>query len=132
MLTNISLLKGATGHTIVGGVATAHQDDGLDVKSGIHIVDTSEPNFLLRPHGTYKNKPATLQNTGKFSKGVRSFNYTIPLLEADGTVSYPVFRGSMDLPPTMTVAQISQLRLMASQMILDAEADNYFNYGTIN
>jgi hypothetical protein len=130
-LNNISLLKGATGHTITGGVATTYQDDGLEVKSGIHLVDVSEPNFLLRPHGTFKNKPATLQSTGKFSKGVRGVNFTIPFLEADGTVSYPVFRGTFDLPPTMSVAQITEMRRMAAQQILDAEADNFYNFGTI-
>lgn len=130
MLSNVSLQKGATGHTIVGGVATAHQDDGLDVKSGVHVVDITESNFLLRPHGTFKNKPASLQGNGKFSKGIRSFNYTIPYLEPDGTVSYPVFRGSFDFPPTMTVAQILQMRLMSAQMILAAGTDNFHNFGT--
>lgn len=130
-INNISLLKAATGITVTGGSATTYQNDGLDVKNGIHVVDTSETNFLIRPHATFKNKAAAAQPGGKFSKGVRSFNFTIPFAEADGTISYPVFRGTMDLPPTMSVAQILQLRLMATQIIMDSELDNYFVYGTI-
>lgn len=130
-INGMQLLKNATGITVTGGTATTYQDDGLDVKNGLHVVDTTETNFLLRPHGTFKNKAASQLATGKFTKGVRSFNFTIPYAEVDGTISYPVFRATMDLPPTMSVAQILQLRLMAAQTIMDAELDNYYLYGTV-
>jgi hypothetical protein len=130
-ISGITLMKGATGISVTGGTGTVHSADGLEVKSGIHVVDTTEANFILRPHGTFKNKPAARQQDGTWSKGIRNFNYTIPFLETDGSVSYPVFKGELNLPINMSVAMILQLRLMAAQSIMDSELDNYYNLGTI-
>lgn len=129
-ISDLNLQKGATGITITGGTATAYQNDGLDVKNGIHVVDTTEANFLLRQHATFKNKAATLQSSGSYSKGIRNFNYTIPYAETDGSISYAVFRGQMDLPATVATAVVLQLRLMATQQIMDAQLDNFHVYGT--
>lgn len=130
---SFATVKAPTSFTVVGGTAVTLTEDGFDVKQGVHVIDTTEPNFLLRPHGTFKNRPSTLNGTtGKHSKGVRGINCTVPFLEPDGvTVSYGTFRGTTDIPPTMPLASIKQLRSMAAQMIFAPVLDEYYNYGTI-
>lgn len=131
-ITTLSIQKDATSLTVDGGTAAVHQIDGLDVKNGNHVVDTSEPNFVLRPHGTFKNRPASLQQNGKFSKGVRGVNYTIPYTEADGSISYLVYRGTFDIPPTAPTALITELRNRTAQTVIDSDLDSFYNYGTVN
>lgn len=131
-INGISILKNATGITVTGGSAAVFQTDGLDVKNGLHVVDTTEANFLLRNHMTFKNKAPVPVAAGKFSKGYRNFNVTTPIADVDGSILYPVFKGAIELPPIMTVAQILQLRLLACQAIMDAELDNYYVYGTVS
>lgn len=130
-INGISLLKGATGITVAAGTETVFSDDGLDVKNGIHVVDTTEANFIIRKHMTFKNKGAQLLPDGTYSKGKRDFNVTTPIVLASGKTSFPVFRGTMELHPEMTAAQILELRMLACQSIMDAELDSYYSIGSV-
>lgn len=130
-INGITFKKGATGITVSDGTDTVWTDDGLDVKNGIHIVDSSSTDFITRPHGTFKNRPAQLQPDGTWSKGKRDFNITMPIVLASGATSFPVFRGAMEFHPEMTAAQILELRMLACQAIMDAELDAYFTYGSV-
>lgn len=130
-LNGISLQKGSTGITVVGGTATVFETDGAETKAGIHVVDTTEPNFLLRQHATFKNKPHAVQPNGSFSKGYRNSIVSIPHTLSDGTTAYMVGRITIELHPQCTLAQINELRRMTVQAIIDAETDNYYYYGSI-
>lgn len=130
-INGITLLKGATGITVTAGIGTVFSDDGLDVKNGIHVVDTTEANFIIRKHLTFKNKGAQLLPDGTYSKGKRDFNVTAPFVLASGKTSFPVFRGTMELHPEMTAAQILELRILSCQAIMDAELDSYYSIGSV-
>lgn len=130
-INGITLMKGATGITVTAGTSAVYTDDGLEVKNGIHVVDSTATNFITRPHATFKNKPAALQPDGSWSKGRRDFNITTPIVLASGATSFPVFRGTMELHPEMTAAQILELKMLACQIIMDAELAEYFSYGSI-
>lgn len=131
MLNGITLLKGATSNTITGGTATVFSSDGLEVKNGIHVIDESVTDLTVVPHMTFRNKPHALQSDSSFSKGKRNFNFTFPYTLADGSISYQVFRGEMELHPEIPASVVLEMRLMSCQMIMDAEADNYFNSGSV-
>lgn len=131
MINGITFMKGANGITVTAGEAAVFTDDGLEVKNGIHVVDSTNSNFITRAHGTFKNKPAQLQSDGSFSKGKRDFNITTPILLASGAVSFPVFRGNMELHPEMTAAQILELKMLACQAIMSSELNDYFTFGSV-
>jgi hypothetical protein len=130
-INGISLQKASTGITVVGGTATVFDDDGLEVKNGIHVVDTTETDYISRIHATFKNRSPSLQADGTFTKGRRDINLTIPLTLASGAISYPVYRGSFEIHPEMTTAQIAEIRRLAVQTIADTELDNYYNIGSV-
>lgn len=130
-INGVSLLKAATGIVVNGGTATVFTDDGLEVKNGIHVIDAANPSFQTRIHGTFKNKSPQIQPDGTYSKGSRDLNFTTPILLASGRISFQVFRGSFEIHPEMTVAQILEMRLMACQCIMDAEFDAYYNAGSV-
>lgn len=131
MINGISLMKGATGITVTAGTAAVFTDDGLDVKNGIHVVDSTATNFVTRAHATFKNKPAALQPDGTWSKGKRDFNITTPIVLASGKTSFPVFRGNMELHPEMSPAQILELKMLACQAIMDSELNEFYSYGSV-
>lgn len=131
MINGLSLLKGATSISIVGGTAAVHSIDGLNVSNGVHVVDTTVADLTLIPHATFKSKPHALQANGSFSKGKRDINYTLPTTLANGDRSYQVFRGAFELHPELTTAQILEMRLMACQLIMDGELDSFYRYGTL-
>lgn len=129
-LNGITLLKGTTGMTPVGGTATVYNTDSADVKNGIHVVDNTEANFLLRPHLTFKNKPHSPQADGSYSKGVRNTIYTQPKILASTKITYNVGRVTLEIHPESTAAEIAELRRMTAQSILDSEADDFVIYGS--
>jgi hypothetical protein len=123
-------MNDATGISVTGGTGTVYEDDGLEVRNGIHVVDTTEADFLDRKHITLRNRPYSLQSDGSYSKGVRSIVVTMPHELADGTRSFGVVRLSFELHPELTAAQINELRRLAAQVANDAETDNFFLYGS--
>lgn len=131
MINGITLLKGATGITVTAGTSAVYTDDGLEVKNGIHVVDSTASSFITRPHATFKNRGAQLLPDGTYSKGRRDFNITTPIVLASGAVSFPVFRGTMELHPEMSAAQILELKMLACQCIMDSELVDYFSYGSV-
>lgn len=130
-LNGISIQKSATSMTVVGGTAAVHESDGLEVKNGIHVVDTSVTSKVERPHATFKSKPFALQSDGSYSKGKLSVNYTKPKTLASGATSYQVVRVEFEIHPELTNAEILDLRLIGAQLITDAETDGFFNNGSI-
>lgn len=128
-LNGMTLMKGSTGVTIVGGTSTAYDTDAIDVKNGIHVVDNTEANFLLRQHLTYKNKPHAQRPDGTYSRGVRNVVLTIPILLASGKVDYNICRIQLEIVPESTAAQIGELRRQGVQSIIDPDTDNFVLYG---
>lgn len=131
MINGITLLKGATGMTVTAGSGAVYVDDGLTVTNGIHVVDSSSTNFVTRPHATFKNRSHQLLPDGTYSKRKLDFNVTTPIVLASGAVSFPVFRGNMELHPEMSAAQILELKMLAAQLIIDAELADFYNYGSV-
>lgn len=124
-------MAGATGITVTAGTAAAFVDDGLDVKNGLHVVDATSTDFITRKHATFKNRPATPQADGSYSKGKRDINLTTPIVHpTNGKTLFPVFRGTFEIPPEMTAAQRLELRLLACQLIMDSETDDFYDFGS--
>lgn len=129
-INGLTLKKAATGVTIVGGTDAVYTTDGLNVSNGIHVIDTTVTDLTLVPHATFKNKPHALQKDGTFSKAKKDINFTLPITLASGTKSYQVFRGTFELHPELTAAQVLEMRLTACQMIMNSGLDSFFKYGS--
>lgn len=130
-INGLSIAKDSTGITVTAGTATVFTDDGLDVKNGIHIVDSSVTSYTERPHATFKNKVPTLLANGQYGKGKRDINLTLPKTTAAGDIVFPVFRGTFEIHPEQTVAEITEFRRLVAQLIIDGELDDFYVYGSI-
>jgi len=130
-LNGISLMSDSTGISVIGGATTAFDSDGSSVSNGVHLVDNSEANFLLRPHLTFKNRAYAKQSDDSFSKGLRSVVTTLPITLADGSISYQVSRQVFEIHPEATQAQINELRRLTAQTIIDDETDDFYFFGSV-
>jgi hypothetical protein len=131
-INGMSLSKGATSVTIVGGTATSYVSDGITVSGGIHVVDSTVQDLTLIPHLTFKSKPHRLLPDGKYSKAKREGNFTLPTTLASGDKVYNVARWTFELHPELTAAQILEMRIMTCQAIMDAELDSFYKLGATN
>jgi hypothetical protein len=124
-------MKDATSISVTGGTGAAFQDDGQTVTNGIHVVDTSITVAKERPHATFKNRGSSLQKDGTYSKGKRDITYTKPKSLADGSTSFQVGRIGFEIHPELSVQEITDFRYELAQMIIDAELDDFFVYGSV-
>lgn len=132
MLDGISLLDAPTSVAWTGGTATVFEKDGTQVATGLRVSETTETDPRLQMHVTFKSQPHQKQNDGSFSKERRRFVLTIPHELADGTIEYATFKGELAAHPEYmaTAGNLDNLRHLAGQCILDAEADNYYDFGS--
>lgn len=130
-ISGLTIMKGATGISVTGGTSNTFSDDGLDVKSGIHVTNVTQTNFLERDHATFKNRPFRQNSDGSYTKGLRTFNYTMPITLNSGIISYQVFRGEAEMHPEMTAAQNLEFRLAICQLVMAGHLDGFWKYGTI-
>lgn len=130
MLDGISLLNSPTSVAWTGGTATVFETDGTPVRNGIHVADVAEANFLIRKHITFKNRNPVRQGNGTYSKGYRDTIVTIPIVLADGTVSYQVGRAYFEIHPEATAATQLNLRHLVGQTVLDSEVTNFYVSGS--
>lgn len=126
----MTLKSGATAVTLTGGSDVIYKDDGADVQNGVHVVDTSVATVALRPHSTFKSKPATYTN-GVAVKGKREITHVRPKTLSGGDINYPLFRISFELDPECSAAEMLELKMQAVQHIMDADLNDFFNYGTV-
>lgn len=132
-LDGITLLNAPTSASWTGGTAITFQSDGTPVATGIHVSDTTETDYRLKKHATFKNRNAKLQSDGSFSKTRKDVVLTIPFELADGSMSYQVARVSLEFHPEFSAVagNLGNLRHYAAQCLLDSETDNYYNYGSV-
>lgn len=120
----------ATGISVSGGTAHTFKKDALQVNNGVHVYDSSEANFKIRSHATFKARQPILRSDGSYTKGNRTFNITIPVENANGVIEFATFRGEFDIPASIIGGtQHLELRQQAAQMCFDADLNDYHNAG---
>jgi hypothetical protein len=121
-------MNSATGISVTGGSAHTFKKDALPVNNGVHIYDSSESDFKLRHHATLKARQPVLRSDGTYSKANRTFNYTIPFVNAAGEIEFATFSGETNIPSEALGGAVHlELRLQAVQMMMDADLDDYHN-----
>lgn len=126
-----SILDGAT-CAFSGGTAKAYAPDGLSVANGVHIVDTTVTDPRTRPGMTLKSFPARLTQDNTWSNGKRAITVTRPKVLTDGTQRFPGVRIELTDHPEMSAAEVSALRLMAAEALMDTDFDAFWSLGSLN
>lgn len=126
-LSTIALVVGPT-IAITGGTAQSFVPDNLEVPGGIHVVDTSVPDFRLRPQITFKAKSPVKKTDGSYTKEIRDAKYTTSFLDANGIVQYDWVQVTTSLTPGST--NLAELRKKGAQLAVDADTDAFYTVGS--
>lgn len=128
-LQNASILTGAT-LSATGGTAQSFVPDGLEVKGGVHIVDSSVADFRIRPAITAKStQPVTLPD-GTFSKDKRIITYVEPFIDSKGVVQYDYVKIERRMHPESSAAKGVSILNKGAQLMFDADTTNFWALGS--
>lgn len=123
------LNKDVTSIAVTGGTAVTFTTDGVEVKAGKHVANTSEADFRLQQHLTFKNFPPKRRVDGTFSLGTRIRTTTVPYLEAStGMVHYHTIKIEESYAVAIPAANIKSGRFLAAQTLFDSDLEA-FNTG---
>lgn len=125
-----TVLKAGATTTFGGGSSVTLTTDGLEIKSGVHVIDASVTDYRIRPNFTFRNRPPALQADGTYGKGKRSAQVDVPKILASGKQGFPRVRIELEDYPEMTQAEVDELRSLAAQAIKDADFDSFWRTGS--
>lgn len=123
-----TILTGAT-LAATGGSPSTLSRTGQTVVNGVQVSDTAESDMRIRPTVTCKVRPAKLQVDGTWSKQKADYTVVMPKIAADGSVVFPVFRGSLEIHPEMSTAEITKLATWGAQVLFDSDFTNFVQNG---
>jgi hypothetical protein len=125
------LKENATGGTTTGGTDITFNTDGVDVKNGIHVGDMAT-SFATRTNITFKTRNPSLQSDGSYTKAKRTMSLSIPKTLADSSTSFQVVRIEAELHPECTTAEVTNIRMLAAQLLTDSDTLEFFNNGSLS
>lgn len=132
----LQLHETVTTPAVFGGSSHQLGADGAQVNNGVHLVDTTEANYIDRFQVTAKNRPTTLNvKTGAFSKEKRSVSIARPCVpQVNGVaqaVTFNSVRIELECHPN-AMEDVAKLRTMAAEFLLSANADAFWNRGDLS
>lgn len=129
-LQNASIQDGAT-IGVTGGTTVTLSTDGLQVPSGIHLIDASVTDYRTRPNVTCRNKVPVLQPDGTYGKGRRTMALAFPKVLASGKQGFPCIRIELEDFPEMSQAEIDKMRNWAAQVLTDSDFISFWQTGSL-
>jgi hypothetical protein len=114
-----------------GGSAVTLEEDGVTVANGKHVADSGNADFLTRLNATFRNRPPALQADGSWSKAKRSAMIVQPKELADGSYVFNLVRVELEIHPESTATEVQTLRYNGSQLLTDADVDDFISTGSL-
>lgn len=131
-LKTMSLLAGAT-VSASGGAALVFADDGVTISNGVHLIVPADADYQTRRQCTAKYKPPTLDaKTGAYSKDKKSISLAVPVVLADGRVVFNTIRLEREVHPSLSAAAALELNTLGAQLLVDADAANFWAAGSLS
>jgi hypothetical protein len=131
-ISGMTILDGSTAQAApTGGSAVTLNSDGVTVANGKHVADTSNADFLTRLNATFRNRNPALQADGTWSKAKRSMLVVQPFECADGTYVFNLVRIEVEFHPETPAADVTSLRYNGSQLLTDADVDDFITAGSL-
>jgi hypothetical protein len=126
-----SLNNDVTALTPVGGVALPFEEDGQEVKSGIHLHAPSITDFRVRPNITVKNRNPVLLADGTYTKAKRWMTVVIPKELTSGKITFNLVRIEIEVHPESTVAETDNIAFLGAQLCSDADFQTFIRTGSL-
>lgn len=114
-----------------GGTSITLTENGVMVPNGKSVADASNANFLTRLYAVFRNKPPVKQPDKTYSKGKRTGVITQPKLLASGVYLNNICRIELEVHPEATSAEVVTLMLNGSQLLTDADFQEFWKTGSL-
>lgn len=130
-LQNASILKGAT-TSFAGGVARTLATDSLQVKNGIHLIDTGVTDYTTRPNAYIAaTPPAYIPSEKDYSNAKKSVKGYFPKVTANGNVKAPSIEVIIRDNPCQTAAEVQEMVDFAIQVLADSDFASFRSTGSL-
>lgn len=131
-ISGMTILNNSTAQAApTGGTSVTLTEAGVSVPNGKYIADASNADFLTRLNATFRNRLATKQADGTWSKEKRSAVLVQPKTLADGTTVFNLIRVEMEVHPSTTATERTTLKFNGSQLLTDADVVDFWSAGSL-
>lgn len=99
----ITLKDAPTSFAITGGTDLLFtEDSGVSVANGKYLSASSVTDYRVRPFFTVKTRPPSYNaTTGEFTRAKRWITYKLPVILANGKISYQTYREEAEIHPEL-------------------------------
>ena len=102
------------------------------VANGINCKDMSGADARIRPSFSFYALPPVYNSKMKtWTKASKGFSVTEPILNADGSIDFPVIRVELKDLPSMTSTQINRHCLWAAQILCSSAFQQFILNGAL-
>lgn len=130
-LKNMTLKDTSPTISVTGGADVLFAEDGVQVQNGVHLMVPADTDFMTRRQATFKNRsPVYDPKTGRTTKAKRTASYVVPRVYNGETV-YNTVRCEVEVHPSMTDSEITQMLQVGAQMFIDTDTGSFFLRGSL-
>lgn len=128
---SISTHAGSTYVAPTGGAVFVYSQNAKPVKTGQSYANSAEADFFAREELILRAQYATLQNSGSYSHSRRFLLLNLPYIDSlDGvTLRRAQFKCESNVHPSVTAADLEQLRCQASELVGGAVLNDFWTAG---
>jgi hypothetical protein len=128
---NGTVLENATGASYSVGTSKTWALTGQPVVGGINVAFMTDTDYRTRRNASFKSRVPQVRN-GKFGLARAQALYVVPiLLESDGSVVFNTLRMQLDTHPELPLAGLSDMLLIGSQLLTDAQYSGFWKTGAL-
>lgn len=129
---NPTIKKNATSLTVVGGTDAIYTETSKVVPGGVEVSNLATTDLRVRETIECKNRNPVLDSkTGLYTKRKTDAKLVFPVLQADGSVQFDVWRITAEVSVGTSAADLSDRRYRAGQCITAVTFDNLWVNGSM-
>lgn len=130
-LRTMSILTADATIALTGGTAESYVEDGVEIKNGVHLVNTADSDYATRRQITVKNRPPVLDaKTGAYGKDRKSVTLTRPIT-SNGTIYFELIRIEREVHPTSIPENVAALNHQGVQLLTDPDMAAFWQFGSL-
>lgn len=129
---NPTIKKNATSLSVTGGTDAIYTETSKVVPGGVEVANLATTDMRVRETIECKNRNPVLDSkTGLYTKRKTDAKLVFPVLQADGSVQFDVWRITAEVTVGTSVADLADRRFRAGQVITAAAFDNLWVNGSM-
>lgn len=132
-LKNMTLIDAVATHSFTGGTPHGYVEDGIQIASGVHLINPDDTDYKTRRQVTAKVRQSTYNpKTGTYSKDKKSISYVVPQVLANGQTVFNTVRIEREIHPDCADATAMDMLTIAAQLCISSDVGNFWSVGSLS